>query len=165
MADYTVTTNAKRESTLTRAAQEAGATKVQVLQVTVNNTLDGLNSTYSATDRTEFWKLAEIATGAARQAALAALVASVAKPQVDAVADQSHAVGAPVELQVVATDPADNQQLKYVATNLPPGMSMNQDGGGLIAGTPTTPGVYNVSVRITKLLGVFTDVAFGWTIT
>ncbi|MBL8200948.1 MAG: DUF1929 domain-containing protein [Chromatiales bacterium] len=58
--------------------------------------------------------------------------------------NQSGPQGTPVSLQLSATDP-NGDDLGYAATGLPAGLSINPL-TGLIAGTPTTPGSYNVVV-------------------
>ncbi len=70
--------------------------------------------------------------------------------------------GTPVGLQLQATDP-NSDELGYGASGLPPGLSVDPV-SGLISGTPTTPGSYNVNVAASD--GVNTATAsFVWEIT
>jgi YVTN family beta-propeller protein len=76
--------------------------------------------------------------------------------------NQSHPEGSPVSLQLSATDP-NNDVLGYGAVGLPPGLTINAT-TGLISGTPTTPGSYNVVVAASD--GVNSATAgFVWQIT
>ena len=76
--------------------------------------------------------------------------------------NQSGLTGAGVSLQLSATDP-NGDALGYGASALPPGLLINGV-TGLISGTPTTAGIYNVVVAASD--GVNTDVkGFVWTIT
>lgn len=54
--------------------------------------------------------------------------------------------------QIVAT----NNPTSYSATGLPPGLAVNS-ATGLIFGTPTTAGVYNVSIGATNVSGTDTE--------
>jgi YVTN family beta-propeller protein len=76
--------------------------------------------------------------------------------------DQPGLVGTALSLQLSATDP-NGDALGYGASNLPPGLSI--DGTtGLISGTPTTTGNYNVVVSASD--GFNSDVKyFLWTVT
>ncbi|MGQ0621998.1 MAG: PA14 domain-containing protein [Panacagrimonas sp.] len=58
--------------------------------------------------------------------------------------NQSTEPGTAVNLQIEASDP-DNDDLRYTASGLPPGLSLNA-GNGRITGSPDTVGSYNVSV-------------------
>ena len=72
-------------------------------------------------------------------------------------------VGTPVELAVPAADSLPGCTLRFAATGLPPGLSMNSC--GLISGWPSAAGHYQVSVQVTDSSGVVqAQRAFGWTI-
>ena len=55
----------------------------------------------------------------------------------------SHVVNQAVQVQIVASDP-DGQAVTFSATGLPNGLTIS--GSGLVSGTPTTTGTYNVAV-------------------
>ncbi|MFL6114919.1 MAG: putative Ig domain-containing protein, partial [Catenulispora sp.] len=76
---------------------------------------------------------------------------------------QSTVVGRPASVQVQASDSAAGQTLAYSATGLPAGLSINS-GSGLISGTPTTAGSYQVTVTATDTTGVRGSATFTWTI-
>jgi YVTN family beta-propeller protein len=83
-------------------------------------------------------------------------------PTVTTPANQSGPEGTAVSLQIVASDP-NGDTLGYGATALPPGLSINPS-TGLITGTPTTPGNYNVVVAASD--GVNSgNASFNWLIT
>jgi hypothetical protein len=64
-------------------------------------------------------------------------------------------------LQIGATDSAGNA-LTYSATGLPPGLSISP-AGGLISGTPTTPGTYTPVVTATDAIAsVSGNTSFTW---
>ncbi len=65
-------------------------------------------------------------------------------PALSAPGNQAGPQGTAVNLQLSATDP-NGDELGYAATGLPAGLSINPL-TGLISGTPTTPGSYNVVV-------------------
>ncbi len=73
--------------------------------------------------------------------------------------------------QTSAAGTADSAQLSafggtapysWSATGLPPGLAI--DGAGLISGTPTTEGSYDVTATVTDSAGLTDDVSFGWTV-
>lgn len=70
--------------------------------------------------------------------------------------------GTPASLQLVATDP-NGDALGYGASGLPTGLSINIT-TGLISGTPTTPGIYDVVVAASDGVNTATT-SFVWTIT
>jgi YVTN family beta-propeller protein len=75
--------------------------------------------------------------------------------------DQSGQAGAALSLQLSATDP-NGDALSYGASGLPAGLSVNA-ATGLISGTPSTGGAYNVVVTTTD--GINSDSeSFVWTI-
>ncbi len=93
-------------------------------------------------------------------------VAAVQNPSVTPVladpGNQAGLVGATVSFQLSATDP-NGDVLGFSASGLPAGLSINGI-TGLVSGTPTAPGIYNVVVAASD--GVNSDVkSFVWTIT
>jgi YVTN family beta-propeller protein len=93
-------------------------------------------------------------------------VATVLNPAVTPVladpGNQAGFVGSPVFLQLSATDP-NGDVLGYGASGLPTGLSIDAS-TGLISGSATAPGIYNVVVAASD--GVNSDVkGFVWTIT
>ncbi|WP_456152137.1 putative Ig domain-containing protein [Kitasatospora acidiphila] len=77
--------------------------------------------------------------------------------------NQSTAVGGPASLQVKATDSASGQTLTYSASGLPTGLSISSS--GLISGTATTAGTYNVTVTAKDATGATGSASFTWTVT
>lgn len=71
-------------------------------------------------------------------------------------------VGSAASLQLAGADP-DNQPLTYGATGLPTGLSVGT-ATGLISGTPTTAGVFNVTATVTDGQSAPVSVTFTWTI-
>jgi hypothetical protein len=83
-------------------------------------------------------------------------------PALAAVANQSSTVGLATTLQLAGSDP-DGDPLSYSATGLPSGLSVAA-ATGLISGTPTASGVFNVVATVSA--GALTaSRTFTWTIT
>ena len=81
---------------------------------------------------------------------------------VSSLGDQTTIAGTAVSLQIAASDSAAGQALTYSATGLPAGLSISSS--GLISGTPTTPGPYNVKVTATDGTGASGSATFTWTV-
>lgn len=77
--------------------------------------------------------------------------------------NQTGTVGTAVSLQTHASDSASGQTLTYSAAGLPAGLSINSS-SGLISGTPTTAGTYNVTVNAADTTGASGSASFTWTI-
>ncbi|MEW1912978.1 putative Ig domain-containing protein [Kitasatospora sp. NPDC085895] len=77
---------------------------------------------------------------------------------------QSTAQGSAVSLQIHATDSASGQTLTYSASGLPTGLSISSS-TGLITGTASTAGSYNVTATATDTTGAAGSTSFTWTVT
>ena len=75
--------------------------------------------------------------------------------------NQADTVNLPASVQLVATGPS-GVALTYGATGLPPGLSVNSS-SGLISGTPTTLGTFNVTATASGG-GLSNSQNFSWTI-
>jgi cold shock CspA family protein len=70
-------------------------------------------------------------------------------PQLGSITDQANGVGDTVGFTVAASDPdLPANRLRYRATGLPPGLVIGPT-SGIISGTATTPGAYDVSIVVT----------------
>lgn len=78
--------------------------------------------------------------------------------------NRSTTVGTAASLQVQASDSDSGQHLTYSATGLPPGLSIDP-ATGLITGTPTTAGTYDVTVSAKDTTGASASASFTWTVT
>jgi YVTN family beta-propeller protein len=83
-------------------------------------------------------------------------------PSITSISNRTSLVGTADSLQVQATD-ANADLLTYSATGLPPNMTISSS-TGLITGTPTAAGTYNVTVNVND--GTFPNVStsFTWTV-
>jgi len=84
-------------------------------------------------------------------------------PSVNSPGAQATIVGSARTLQVGASDP-DGDVLRYGATGLPPGLSINS-GSGLISGTPSTVGNFTTAVTVSDEKGATAATSFGWAVT
>ena len=76
---------------------------------------------------------------------------------------QSGTVGTAISgLQIQGTDSAAGQTLTYTAGGLPSGLSISSS--GLITGTPSAGGTFNVTVTASDSTGASGSVSFNWTI-
>ncbi|MGV9564093.1 putative Ig domain-containing protein [Streptomyces sp. NPDC003480] len=75
---------------------------------------------------------------------------------------QSTTTGSSVSLQIHATDSA-GAALTYSASGLPTGLSINSS-TGLISGTASTAGTYQVTVTATDSTGASGSTSFTWTV-
>jgi len=82
-------------------------------------------------------------------------------PTLTSVADQTSNLGATVGLNLSTSDP-EGDSLTFSATNLPPGLSI-QASTGVISGTLTTGGVYNVVLAVSDGTSS-TEAALVWTV-
>ena len=76
---------------------------------------------------------------------------------------QSSTVGTAVSLQIHAADSASGQTLTYSAAGLPTGLSINSS-SGLISGTPSAAGTFNVTVSAHDTTNASGSAAFTWTV-
>ncbi len=77
---------------------------------------------------------------------------------------QTGTVGTAASLQIQASDSASGQTLTYTTAGLPAGLSISPS-FGLISGTPTTAGTFDVTVTVTDTTGASRSVSFAWAIT
>lgn len=83
-------------------------------------------------------------------------------PLVTTIANQVHNVGETVNLAVIASDP-DGDALSYSAIGLPPGLNIAAN-TGLISGSPTTSGNYDVIVTVQDARGATSALNFIWSV-
>jgi YVTN family beta-propeller protein len=108
-----------------------------------------------------YWMLFAIDAQGVPSVAKVMQVVSSGAPRVTSPGDLNTVVGTSVNLAIAATDP-NGDVLTFSATGLPTGLSINP-GTGVIAGTPTTPGIYPVALTVSD--GATPVVVnFSWTI-
>ncbi|UNO43823.1 M4 family metallopeptidase [Streptomyces sp. MST-110588] len=76
--------------------------------------------------------------------------------------DQTSTVNQPASLQIKATS-SNSGALKYAASGLPAGLSINAS-TGLISGTPTATGTSSVTVTVTDSANKTGSTSFKWTV-
>ncbi|HSU22019.1 MAG TPA: discoidin domain-containing protein [Variovorax sp.] len=81
-------------------------------------------------------------------------------PVVNSPGDLGNQVGDTVALDIVASDD-QAEPLRFAATGLPPGLTLNADTGA-VAGRTTTSGTFAVTFSATDRAGVTTQTAFTW---
>jgi hypothetical protein len=89
-----------------------------------------------------------------------------AAPDVEVPADQTNDEGDEVSLQIVASDPQD-QEMTYVATGLPVDLTIDDTSGeisGTIAYTASPNSPYDVTVTVTDTDDNATNLDFTWTV-
>jgi subtilase family serine protease len=93
-----------------------------------------------------------------------ALAANVCAPTIGVSnpGSQTSRVGTRLRLQIIASDSAGDP-VSFTATSLPPGLSIGA-ASGVVSGTPTTPGVYTVTVHAVDTRGSLGITTFGWTV-
>jgi len=77
-------------------------------------------------------------------------------------AAQSSTQGQAASLTLQASD-ADGDALTFIATGLPPGLAIGS-GNGVISGTPSAAGSYNVVVSVQDSRGATASASFTWTV-
>ena len=78
--------------------------------------------------------------------------------------DQDSIAGDFVSLQIMASDSDPEQSLTYYNGGLPDGLSIDRN-TGLISGTPTVPGIYDVTIPVTDGTGFGQgSTTFTWTV-
>ncbi|MFF3071922.1 putative Ig domain-containing protein [Kitasatospora sp. NPDC057904] len=77
--------------------------------------------------------------------------------------NQSTTTGSAASLQIRATDSASGQSLTYSASGLPTGLSIDAS-SGLISGTASTAGTYNVTVTAKDATNASGSTSFTWAV-
>ncbi len=84
-------------------------------------------------------------------------------PQITSPGVQASLIGAVVSLPVLANDP-ENNPLTFSATGLPTGLSISP-GSGVISGSVTVAGTFNVTVTASDGISTPATAAFTWNVT
>ena len=89
-------------------------------------------------------------------------IVSYRVPQIDAIAPQQTLAGAVVGLVARGSDP-DGNVIGFKAAGLPPGVSISP-ATGVLSGTPTAAGTYNVTIGVANDGGLEASTGFVWTV-
>lgn len=121
--------------------------------------------TRSDTTRVDLYQKGVEADGVASLGTDGAFTVTYGTPRVSVTnpGSQSATAGVPVTLQIQASPDGALALSSYVASGLPPGLSIRA-ATGLISGTPRTAGTYHVTVTVSDTAGASASVAFTWTI-
>ncbi len=92
-----------------------------------------------------------------------AIIAQAAPPTLANPGDQTAVAGEPITLVALNVTDPDSTTFSFNATGLPVGLSLNST-AGQISGTPTTAGVYPVTVTVTDDQGLQDSQTFSWTV-
>ena len=87
---------------------------------------------------------------------------STQNPDVTDPGNQQNNLNDSVNLTIVASDP-DGETVQFSATNLPPGLTINED-SGVITGSPTVAGNYVVTITVVDGVGGSTSINLNWAI-
>lgn len=83
-------------------------------------------------------------------------------PVVNSIINQLNKVGHDIELAVIASD-SDSDVINYSATGLPPGLVINVN-TGVISGTTTQAGSFDVIVKVKDTKGGVSAINFNWVV-
>ncbi len=143
------------------------STDLRFLELPSTQTAPG---TYELTARTNlnvmtpgYWMLFALDAAGVHSTSKIIQVTSSATPAVTNPGPQASERGSVVALQIFAGT-AGAQSLAYSATGLPAGLTIHAT-SGLISGTPTTAGNFNVTVNVSDGVNPATAINFPWTIT
>ncbi len=153
--------------------ENAPLTIIGVTQGTNGSVVINADNTVTYTPNPEFtgvdtftYTISDNAGGNATATVTVTVIPVNNPPVVESPGDQFNAEGDTVSLQLVASDPDEEDILTFSAANLPPGLSINP-ATGLIAGTVANGAAsgspYNVTVTVSD--GIDSDTAsFSWII-
>ena len=88
-------------------------------------------------------------------------IVTTSEPRITNPGNQSSLVGDNVSLAIAAADPNGNP-MTFSASGLPPGLALNLS-TGVIAGAPTTPGIYPVTLSVSDGSNTV-NIAFSWSV-
>lgn len=101
--------------------------------------------------------------GAASQQQFNWTIRANVEPMISAIGNQTTPTFSSVSLSIAASD-ADGDAISFSATGLPDGLSLDA-ATGIISGTPSSIGVYQVTLSASDIYDAQDMVSFTWTIT